>query len=155
MGHIEGWRLKGYWNWQLTLIISWPWMFECRLCRGVYDILWHECNIQLMTTPLKHEAWPMSTDFVPDFPFTSVDIFSIKGSWDLNENWPRACLDLFQDPWKSCDPYADKKLTKTWSGPHTITDPVLQIFRSKLHRALRSESFFSILLPMESPSLWL
>ena len=37
----------------------------------------------------------------------------------------------------------------------TITDPVLQIFRSKLHRALRSEPFFSILLPMERPGLWL
>ena len=33
--------------------------------------------------------------------------------------------------------------------------PVLQIFRSKLHRALRSEPFFSILLPMERPGLWL
>ena len=33
--------------------------------------------------------------------------------------------------------------------------PVLQIFRSKLHRALRSEPFFSILLRMERPRLWL
>ena len=40
---------------------------------------------------------------------------------------------------------------QTWA--YTIIDPVLQIFRSMLHRALRSEPFFSNLLPMERPGL--
>ena len=46
-------------------------------------------------------------------------------------------------------------LTHKSATTHTIMDPVLQIFRSKLHRALWSEPFFSILLPMERPGLWL
>jgi hypothetical protein len=40
-------------------------------------------------------------------------------------------------------------------GEGTIIDPVLQIFGSKPCRALRSRPFFSILLPMERPCLWL
>ena len=45
--------------------------------------------------------------------------------------------------------------TNLFANSCTIIDPVLQIFILKLHRALRSEPFFSIILPMERPGLWL
>ena len=41
------------------------------------------------------------------------------------------------------------RLSKNLQACTTIIDPLLQMFRSKLHRALRSGPFFSILLPIE------
>ena len=45
--------------------------------------------------------------------------------------------------------------TNLFANSCTIIDPVLQIFRLKLHRPLISEPFFSIILPMERPGIWL
>ena len=74
--------------------------------------------------------------------------FFIVQLWKLTEasRSSKACVS---GDWNGCH----IKVTVNCQGFDTITDPVLQIFRSILHRALRSDLFFSVLLPMERPGL--